>query len=194
MTNHQWTGVRNASSSAIIFNKFKQSSPLTDLSQSTLLASSRSGSVMALPGRIFLKKAKSSWVILEKGSLSGAAAGDGLDPSVPACSFRLQTPECHRVLGRNGLWGPTGENIALAVDEQVPWGPKCLRAALSLSDLCKIPIRADSFEAATQAEQKKWNESLVCFHKREAGYNFSSYPYFLLVSFVANIFLSMSLL
>lgn len=43
---------------------------------------------MALPGRIFSKKAKSSPVTVEKGSLVGAAAGDGSGTFAPECSFR----------------------------------------------------------------------------------------------------------
>ncbi|KAF3845045.1 hypothetical protein F7725_008208 [Dissostichus mawsoni] len=108
--------------------------------QSTLLDSSRSGSVTARPGRIFLKKAKSSWVILEKGSRSGAAAGEGL--SAPVCSFRLQTANCREVEGRNEQWRSRGVCLPVTVHERGLWGLwglRCLRAVRSLSDLWKIP-------------------------------------------------------
>lgn len=95
--------------------------------------------MMARPGRIFLKKAKSSWVILEKGSLSGAAARDGSGLSAPVCSVRQQTPNCHELAGRNGLRRPTGESLAVAVNEKVLWRLRLLRAILSLSVLWKIP-------------------------------------------------------
>lgn len=87
---------------------------------------------MVLPGRIFLKVAKSSGVILEKGSLSGAAAGHGSGLSAPVCSFRQQTSNCHEVVGRNGLQRFTGESLAVAVDEKVICGLRCLRAVHSL--------------------------------------------------------------
>lgn len=90
----------------------------------------------ALPGRIVLKKLKSSGVILEKGSLSGAAAGEGVGPSAPVCSFRQESPNGHEVAGSNLLQGLTSECVAAAGDEKVL---RCLRAALSFSVLWKIP-------------------------------------------------------
>lgn len=114
---------------------FYSSSPLTDLIQSTLLDSSRSGSVMTLPCRIFLKKAKSSLFILEKGSLSGAASGGRLGPSAPVCRFPQWPPNCHELLGRNRLQGLTGESLAVAVGAKVLCGLRCLSAALRFAVL-----------------------------------------------------------
>ncbi|TNN78737.1 hypothetical protein EYF80_010907 [Liparis tanakae] len=116
-----------------------QSLPLTDLSQSTLLDSSRSGSVTTRPGTIFLKESKSSRDILEKGRLSGAAAGDGSDPSAPECSFRQQTPDCREGAGRKGPQRSTGGRPAVVADEKVLWGLRCRRAVLSLNVLWNNP-------------------------------------------------------
>lgn len=150
---------------------FQQSSPLTVLSQSTLLDSSRSGSVMALPGSIFLKKAKSSWVILEKGSLSGAATGDGLGPSAPVCSFWQRTPNCHEVLGRNRLQGLRGEYLSVALDEKVLCGLRCLRHALRFTALWKIPTMTGEIVCRVGntgcREEAGW--IITCFHKIEAS-------------------------
>lgn len=56
--------------------------PCTVLSQSILLDFSRSGSVMLLPGRSVLKKARSFCVTLEKGNRGGASPGlAGLAPN-----------------------------------------------------------------------------------------------------------------
>lgn len=110
-------------------------SPLTDLSQSTLLDSTRSGSVMVLPGRIFLKKAKSSTDTLEKGRLSGAAAGAGLTPSVSSCNLRENTTNCAEPQMKGGLWKSTG--TSRTVDEAVFWMHERLGALLSLDVLWK---------------------------------------------------------
>lgn len=89
-------------------------SPLTDFSQSSLLDSTRSGSVMALPGSVFLKKVKSSTVTLEKGSLCGAAAGDHADPPGPRWSSREKVALCgQRPLRRSCTWRSTGGSPAL---------------------------------------------------------------------------------
>lgn len=92
--------------------------------------------MMALPGRIVLKQLKSSGVILEKGSLSGAAAGEGVGPSARVCSFRQESPNGHEVAGSNLLQGLKSACVAAAGDEKVL---RCLRAALSFSVLWKIP-------------------------------------------------------
>lgn len=59
-------------------------SPRTDLSQSTLLDSSISGSVMARPASSCRKKARSSSVTWENGSRGGAALGKDLPAPPPS--------------------------------------------------------------------------------------------------------------
>lgn len=65
--------------------------PCTVLSQSILLDFSRSGSVMVLPGRSVLKKARSFCVTLEKGNRGGASPGfAGLAPNPLLCTQRCR--------------------------------------------------------------------------------------------------------
>lgn len=94
---------------------------------------------MALPGSNFLKKAKSSGVTLENGSLSGAALGDRLGLFAPAWSFREPTPHCTELGGRRRLLKPGDKVLTVAGDETVLWGLRSLRAVLRPSLLRKIP-------------------------------------------------------
>lgn len=114
------------------------------------------------------------------------AAGDGLGPSAPACSFRQQTPNCHEVVGRNGLPGSTGETLPVAVGEKVLRGLRCLRAVLSLSVLWKIPAITGEIvrSGAQQAAEKKCDESQVCFHKTDAGEPLNSIDILMLFNLV----------
>lgn len=92
---------------------------------------------MVLPGRIFLKKAKSSRDTLEKGRLSGAAAGHGLAPSVLLCNLREKTTHCAEPQMRRGLWKTAGKSGTVA--EAAFWMHRCLGALLSLDVLWKTP-------------------------------------------------------
>lgn len=95
---------------------------------------------MALPGNVFLKKATSSSVTLEKGSLSGAPFEDGLVPPASVCSFQRWTPKCHEVLGRNLLQGLAGEYLSVAAQTaKVRRGLRCLSAALRFTALWRTP-------------------------------------------------------
>lgn len=95
---------------------------------------------MALPGNIFLKKATSSSVTLEKGSLSGAPFEDGLELPASVCSFQRQIPKCHEVLGRNLLQGFAGEYLFVAAQTaKVRRGLRCLSAALRFTALWRTP-------------------------------------------------------
>lgn len=115
------------------------SSPLADLSQSTLQDSNRSGSVMVLPGSVFLKKATSSSVTAEKGSLAGTPAEDILEPSAPVlCSFLGVSPGCHEVPGRTSLQGLTVESLSVAAREKVQCGLRHWSTALRLTALWRI--------------------------------------------------------
>lgn len=136
-----------------------QVSPLTDLSQSTLLGSTRSGSVMVLPGRILLKKAKSSSVTLEKGNLSGAPEGDNLDPSASTCSSRVEATTCPELQVRKGLQLGTGKSMAVDC-KSVLWGYRHLRVVFSLSALWKSPAMTEEKGGNTscrkQVEQNRF--------------------------------------
>lgn len=95
---------------------------------------------MALPGNVFLKKAKSSSVTLEKGSLSGAPFEDGLESPASVCSFQRWTLKCHEVLGRNLLQGLAGEYLSVAAQTaKVRRGLRCLSAALRFTALLRTP-------------------------------------------------------
>lgn len=116
----------------------KGPSPLTDLSQSWLWDSSRSGSVTALPGRVVLKKAKSSSVILEKGRLAGTASGGGVGGSASVRSLLGPSPSCHQEPGwRPGRGLTEGGLLGAKVPRRPRWGT---RTARSFSILCRIAI------------------------------------------------------
>lgn len=126
--------------------------------------------------------------------------------SAPACSFRQQTPNCHEVVGRNGLRRSTGESLAVAAYEKTLWGLRCLRAVLSLSVLGKIPaitgeILCRGVKTVCRKEVK-WiinlhNDISGSFYNTEAGKPlFYSHLIYLVwswkwvyvyVSFVANV-------
>ena len=72
--------------------------------------------MIALPGSRVLKKVRSSSVTLEKGSLSGAAAGDGEGSPVPAAwNIRYSTPCCPKVKEARGRQRRPGARRGLAV-------------------------------------------------------------------------------
>lgn len=91
-----------------------------------------------LPGSVFLKKATSSSVTAEKGSLAGTPVEDVLEPSAPVCSLLGVSPGCHEVPGRTSLQGLTVESLSVAAREKVQCGLRHWTTALRLTALWRI--------------------------------------------------------
>lgn len=93
---------------------------------------------MALPGSVFLKKATSSSVTVEKGSLAGTPAEEALEPSAPVCSFLRESPGCHEVPRRTSRQRLTLESLSVTAREKVQCGLRHWSTALRLTALWRI--------------------------------------------------------
>ena len=118
-------------------------SPRTDLSQSTLLDSSISGSVIARPGSSCRKKARSSSVTQENGSRGGAALGRHLTSPAPPL-----IPRCCR----HSVWQPKKTLSPFALSAAVVEETACednWKAYLKRSRLnrCNIVAIAEEMES-----------------------------------------------
>lgn len=90
---------------------------------------------MVLPGSVSLKKATSSSVTVEKGSLSGIPL---LVPGVLECSVLGEAPRCHRLPGRDPPQGSAGESLSAAAQEEVQRGLRHRSAAQRLPALWRF--------------------------------------------------------